>query len=60
MSKRKQRQILRHLLIEKNIQSVRAVILEYYQLLCDGFDFYSTWDDVCEAAKNAEIEREES
>jgi hypothetical protein len=43
-----------------NIESIKVVMREYYGLLCDGFEFYSTWDDVCEEAKirdDARLER---
>ena len=53
------RMIERRKIVSDNIESVKIVMREYYELLCDGFEFYSTWDDVCEEAKRKGEEREE-
>jgi Ca2+-binding EF-hand superfamily protein len=53
------RQQARQEMVMKNVESIKVVMLEYYQLLCDGFNFYSTWDDVCEEARIKEEERSE-
>jgi len=60
MEARRLRQLQRQEKVYANIESIKVVMREYYGLLCDGFEFYSTWDDVCEEAKirdDARLER---
>ena len=54
---RRLRQLQREEKVYANIESIKVVMREYYGLLCDGFEFYSTWDDVCEEAKIRDEER---